>query len=419
MPAGLQQKVLWQHQVAKLIDEGQSSLDGLDEQLMRYDLLATARERMEVSYTAMEDSLNSIRALLEEYGLAGQTNPAFNNAPVDDLSEYYHHILRDWAWDDYDSPWFETHANDANLKRTLATLPSNAQVNQLLVLGSGAGRLSWDLHKYFKPEFTLASDLNPLLLAASERLVKKQQALFLPELCTYPQIGYPHAKNWQMQPPEDANNLRDSWFALGADVWNMPIKPNSVDTIVTSWLLDVTGGDVRDLIGVIHYLLKPEGLWINTGPLLYSRSLPFDQKYNADEIKQLAELADFNFINENVEEVPHLASPTNARFHHEQVWSFCAQLKPEEQKPIPKPSNTPEWLTPPWLIIHHLPVPKINFQCEQNHEFVQMVLSLVDGERSIHAISQLVQTNMPPGVLAKDAVVALFGEILVGMAENH
>ena len=61
--------------------------------------------------------------------------------------------------------------------------------------------------------------------------------------------------------PQDSDGLYCNWFALGADVWNMPLPEASVDTVVTSWLLDVTGGDVKDLIAVVDYLLKPGGCW--------------------------------------------------------------------------------------------------------------------------------------------------------------
>ena len=83
---------------------------------------------------------------------------------------------------------------------------------------------------------------------------------------------------------------------------------------------------------------------------------------------------------------------------------------------MPVPGNTDEWLTPPWLIMHHQPVPAISFQCQMGHDFIRQVLSLVDGKRSIYLIAQMVQPGLPEGVDAKEAVVALFGQILEQMA---
>lgn len=417
---GIQQKNLWQHQMAMMESQGAEALEHMDYTLQGYDITPLTRERLEQARAAMHESLEMILGQLKNAGLHSQLHELFEQTTVDNPTEYYHHILRDWAWDSEPSPHYPSHVNDANLQRVLTIWPEQ-QPKRMLFLGAGAGRLSWDLHKTFKPEFTIASDINPFLLTCAHALIKQRKAITLPELYTFPQLGYPYSRSWQMTPPEDPENLHQSWFALGADVWNMPLKPGSVDTLVTSWLLDVTGGDVKDLIAVIDYLLKPGGYWINTGPLLYSSRLSFDKKYSAEEIFDFADMAGLELQQRSVEEVAHMASPLNARYHHEQLLTFCAR-KRSEARPIPQPGPTREWLTPPWLVMHHQPVPKIAFQCQMGHEFIQQVLDLVDGERSIYLIAHLLQPNLPEGVDAKEAVVALFGQILEQMAgggENH
>lgn len=414
LPAGLQQKALWQHQMAMMNEQGAKALAHIDNQLQGFDVTAATRDRLELSYAAMEQSLHQIMQLLVDGGLNPEFDARFDQSDVDNPTEYYHHVLRDWAWDEQASEHFTSHANDANLQRVLSVWP-DPKPGRMLVLGAGAGRLSWDLHATLNAELTFASDINPFLLASAQRLIKERQSFTLPELYTYPQIGYPYAKAWVMNPPSDEHNQHQQWFALGADVWNMPLKKHSVDTIVTSWLLDVTGGDIKDLISVIAYLLTPGGRWINTGPLLYSRNLSFDKKYSAQEILEFADLAGFELQGEAVDEIAHMVSPLNARYHHEQILSFNMLKRQEAPVPI-KPSNTAAWLTPGWLVLHHLPIPKIAFECERGHEFIGRVLDLVDGERSVYLISQLVQSSLPEGVNAKEAVVALFGQVLAGMA---
>ncbi len=413
---GIQQKNLWQHQMAMMESQGADSLAHLNYLLQGYDVSALTRARLEQAHAAMQESLEMILGQLRDAGLQSERNELFEQGTVDNPTEYYHHILRDWAWDAEPSQHYATHVNDANLKRVLEVWP-DPQPKKMLFLGAGAGRLSWDLHKTLRPEFTIASDINPFLLACADSLIRRRKPIILPELYTYPQIGYPYSRSWRMEPPEDPEQLHKSWFALGADVWNMPLPEGCVDTIVTSWLLDVTGGDVKDLIAVIGYLLKPGGQWINTGPLLYSGQLSFDLKYSAEEILDFADMAGFEVQEASVEEIAHMASPLNARYHHEQVFSFAAR-KRTESRPLPSPGHTDAWLTPPWLVMHHQPIPKIEFQCQMGHEFIRQVLSLVDGQRSIYLIAQLVQPTLPEGVNAKEAVVALFGQILEQMAES-
>lgn len=411
---GIQQKHLWQHQMAMMETQGADALEHLEYIMQGYDVTPLTRARLEQAYASMDESLEMILGQLKGAGLESQRSEVFEQMTVDNPTEYYHHILRDWAWDGEPSRHYKKHVNDANLHRVLDVW-HKPRPEKLLFLGAGAGRLSWDLHKELKPEFTIASDINPFLLCCAQTLIKSRNSITLPELYTYPQIGFPYSRSWVMEPPEDPDNLHKNWFALGADVWNMPLREGCVDAIVTSWLLDVTGGDVRDLISVINYLLKPGGYWINTGPLLYSARLSFALKYSAEEILEFADMAGFDIERQSVEEIAHMASPLNARYHHEQVFSFAARKRASTPS-VPAPGHTQEWLTPAWLVMHHQPVPKINFQCEMGHEFIQQVLSLVDGKRSIYLIAQLVQPRLPEGVDAKEAVVALFGQILEQMA---
>jgi hypothetical protein len=414
---GIQQKYLWQHQMAMMETQGSEALENLEYILQGYDITQLTRSRIERAHAAMSESLTVILAQLKNAGLNSQRYDIYEHIPLDNPTEYYHHILRDWAWDHEPSRHYQNHVNDTNLNRVL-NIWSSHKPQKMLFLGAGAGRLSWDLHHTLKPEFTLASDINPFLLTCAQSLIKDRKNLILPELYTFPQIGYPFAKSWLMQPPEDANQLHKSWFALGADVWNMPLKEASMDTLVTSWLLDVTGGDVKDLIAVIGYLLQPGGYWINTGPLLYSGKLSFDLKYSAEEIFEFADMAGFDIELKSVEEIAHMASPLNARYHHEQILSFSAR-KRTTIKPPATPGKSQAWLTPPWLVMHHVPIPKIQFVCNMGHDFIKQAIALVDGQRSIYHIAQLLQPSLPEGVDAKEALVALFGQILEQMSEDH
>lgn len=413
---GLKQRELWQHQMAMMETQGQEALEYMDYLLEGYDLTPRSRARLEMAHDAMGESLEMILDQLKSGGLSSQHSEEFSVSSVDNPTEYYHHILRDWAWDDEPSEHYPTHVNASNLERVLKVW-ENPSAEHLLCLGAGAGRLSWDLHQHLRPEFSIASDINPFLLSCAQTLIKERSSLTLPELYTYPQMGYPYSKSWCMQPPLDPDGLAKSWYALGADVWNMPLKPHSMDVVVTSWLLDVCGGDVKDLISVIDYLLKPGGLWVNTGPLLYSSQMSFDKKYSAEEILDFADMAGFELEQHSVEEVAHMASPLNARYHHEQIFSFSAR-KRTVPKALPKPAMNSEWLTPSWLVMHHLPIPNIEFRCEIGHDFIRQTLDLVDGERTIFQIAQMLQSTLPQGVDAKDAVVALFGQILEQMAEG-
>src|SRR5688572_5926339 len=151
---GIQQKNLWQHQMAMMETQGSDALDHMEYILQGYDVSALTRTRLEEAHAVMRESLEMIIGQLQDAGLQSRRNELFEQMTVDNPTEYYHHILRDWAWDSEPSKHFKTHVNNANLQRVLDIWPS-PQPGKMLFLGAGAGRLSWDLHHALKPEFTI------------------------------------------------------------------------------------------------------------------------------------------------------------------------------------------------------------------------------------------------------------------------
>ena len=139
-PSGLGQKALWQHQMAMMQHQGSEALSQLSEKIKSFDNTPLTRKRLEISYAAMEEMLKSVFELFESTGINANFDEGFAQSDIDNPMEYYQHILRDWAWDENETPHFDTHANDANLKRVLDVWPS-PDPGTLLVLGAGAGRV--------------------------------------------------------------------------------------------------------------------------------------------------------------------------------------------------------------------------------------------------------------------------------------
>lgn len=401
-PAGNHHTVIWQHQTATMQYMALQGLAALEESLSRYDLTNTSRQRLTDIQTANQLNLESILALLQKHGVNPAPNEQLGQMNPGDISEYFDLIFRDWAWDSGSTPNQE---NTSALQRTMqfiADLPTKPQ--RILVLGAGAGRLSWDIHSQLKPEFTVALDSNPLLLAVASELIYNQKPLNFGEFKNFPQINYPTTKSWTLNPIDDPENLRDSWLLMGANVWQLPFIKQTFDLIITPWFIDVNGGDVRDLIGLIHQQLTDHGHWINSGPLLFTRHLPTQLKFTASEIKEFIDLSGFAFCSEEIENTGYLLSPLEARFREEQIWSFSAQKRTPLTETIIQTSA--------WLIMHHLPIPKLNFTCQDSHQLIDIILAKVDGIRSINDICFEIAMQVPEGIAVKDLVVTLFGQII-------
>lgn len=406
-PAGAHHKLIWQHQTATLQYMAHQGLAALQESLSRYDLTNTSRQRLADIQTANQINLESILTLLQKHGVTPAANEQLGQMNPGDMSEYFDLVFRDWAWDSTEKPNQENASALQRIMQSIAALPEKPQ--RILVLGAGAGRLSWDIHTQLKPEFTVALDSNPLLLAAASELIYNQNPLTFGEFKNFPQINFPVTQNWTLNAVNDSERLRDSWFLMGANVWQLPFTKNTFDLIITPWFIDVNGGDVRDLIGLIHEQLTNNGHWINSGPLLFTRHLPTQLKYTSTEIKEFIELSGFTFNSEEINNAGYLISPLEARFREEQVWTFSAQKK------IPSIETIIQ--THAWLIMHHLPIPNINFICQDSHPLIDTILEKVDGMRSINDMCFEIAMHIPEGIAVKDVVVTLFGQIISDQAQ--
>lgn len=410
-PAGIHQKTIWQHQTATLLGNAVQGLNNIRESLARYDLSDATRERLAEIYKANLINRDSIQSLLKKKSLIPEPNEQLSNMNPGDLGEYFDLIFRDWGWDSVSSPSKENHTAFLRIKSLLDKLTEKPK--KILVLGAGAGRLSWDLHHYLNPEFTLAVDSNPLLLAAADELIRQQNPLQFSEFKLFPQAAFPTTKTQAIAPPENTASNADNWFLLGANVWNLPLLKNSFDLILTPWFIDVNGGDVRDLIGIIHNLLAPKGSWLNTGPLLFTRHLPLQLKYSHTEIREFIGLTNMEILEESIDQAQYLISPMEARFREEQVWSFIATNTDSSKSVLPTPG-----ILAPWLTMHHLPIPHMHFPVTQPHPLIEAIIAMIDGEKSINSISAILITQLPPGTAVTDVVVSILGQLVLDQ-QNH
>ena len=395
MPAGRWQRHLWQHQLALNNQQAQGGMAAMQALLERSDLVPASRQRIEESRDIAQASLASIEGLLAQAGLTPVWDEQFNHLSLGPISEYYHHILQDWAW------------GDATLHARLAPLLSLEQPqpgSSLLALGAGAGRLSWELHQRWRAGVSLATDINPLLLAASHRLIVNQEAFTFYELNSFPQITKARSAAYSLEPACGTEQARRSWHAVAADVWHMPIKPNSLDIVLTAWFIDVHGGDNRALISLIQRWLKPGGRWINSGPLLYPKATPMEQKYDRDELLELMQVAGLICEEERLDEQRHLMSPINVRTQTEQVWTFSAR-----KAAAPPPSD--KRLPPAWLLFHHLPVPQCFMPPAESHPLIDQLLAHLDGQRSIEALAAATARHFPDGLDPQATIVDILGEL--------
>lgn len=98
----------------------------------------------------------------------------------------------------------------------------------------------------------------------------------------------------------------------------------SFDSVVTPWFIDQVPQDLPAFMTEVGRLLRPGGLWLNQGPLIYPEQVPFERRYSADELFELATARGFVIAESRRASQPYLVSPLSGHGKLEAVLSFRA-----------------------------------------------------------------------------------------------
>jgi ubiquinone/menaquinone biosynthesis C-methylase UbiE len=331
---------------------------------------AATRSRLKLLAMACSDHARRLQALLAPLE-AGADQAAMATyaaltpvvASTQGLASYYANVHRDWCWGDA-----ENHASGEAVRRALGAVPPQ----RLLVLGSGAGRLAYDLHVSLRPVATVAADINPLLMAVARRMYTGER-IDLYEFPVAPRDLASHALLRALLPPARA---QPGLQLVYADAKQPPFAPGSFDTVVTPWLVDVVDIDLASLAATINTLLAPGGRWVCTGTLFFQQGDPA-QAYSSEEVQQVVGEAGFESPQLDCSKLPYLASPASRHARVEEIVTFAVAKTGEAQRP---PRSLPDWLLDPRQPV---PLPPEVAEHALALRVRGYVASLVDGKRSL------------------------------------
>jgi hypothetical protein len=331
---------------------------------------AATRNRLKLLAMACSDHARRLQALLspletEAAQAAAATYAALAPAvaSAQGLASYYANVHRDWCWGE-----LENHAASEAVRRALGS----AKPERMLVLGSGAGRLAYDLHASLHPAATVAADINPLLMTVARRMYAAER-IDLYEFPLAPRNLASHALLRALVSPGRAAAGLQLVFA---DAKQPPFAPGSFDTVVTPWLVDVIDTDLASLAATVNSLLAPGGRWVCTGTLFFQQGDPAEA-YSGEEVQEVVAEAGFESPELECSKVPYLASPASRHARIEEVVTFAVGKVREAVLPV---RSLPDWLADP-----RQPVPLLPEVAE--HALALRVrgyvASLVDGRRSL------------------------------------
>lgn len=351
----------------------------LQTELQNPRLRPLTRDRLSLLNRATVDQLKRLRELLaplaihQAQGTLATHLALQTRLPGDQgLTTYYPNIHRDWAWGDEE--------NEATLRLVGGALPGRESVDSLLVLGSGAGRLAYDLHQEYAVGLTLALDFNPLLALLARRATAGE-ATELWEFPLAPRTLAEHAVLRSLVAPEP---VRDGFHLLLGDALRPPLCAGSFDVIVTPWMVDILPEDFRTLVARLNSLLKTGGRWICFGSLSFGQRMA-SQRYSLEEA--LCIVMDNGFAEPDVREddIPYMCSPASRHGRLENVVTIVA----DKTRNAPQPAR--HRALPDWLITGTQPVPLLPaFELQaMTTRIYAFIMGLIDGRRSIRDMARL------------------------------
>lgn len=362
-----------------------SDAAGVQAELQNPRLRPLTRERLTLLHEACSDQarrlVDLLRPLTLHHSQAGMaTHLAMQTRlPVDQgLTTYYANIHRDWAW-----------GGDENTK-SLELVSSGISVGgrgdsrppgSVVVLGSGAGRLAYDLHQQLQPEVTVALDFNPLLTLVAARAVSGAGTQ-LWEFPIAPRSISDHAVLQTLLAPEP---VRDGFHLLLADVLRPPLAAESVDVVVTPWVVDILPEDFHVFAARVNGLLKPGGRWINFGSLAFSQP-GVATRYSLEEALAIVMHNGFAEPEAWEEEIPYMCSPASRHGRRELVVTIAAT----KERSVSRPAR--HRALPDWLIGGTQPVPLLpDFQLQaMSTRIYGFIMGLIDGRRSVTDMAKLI-----------------------------
>jgi hypothetical protein len=363
---------------------------------LRKDLAAATRVRLEAEVAALASHAQRIAALLAPLAAASPgaelaSYLALRTRPPSDqgVVTYYQNLHRDWAWGEAE--------NDASFAIVAEALAGNTP-GRMLVLGSGAGRLAYDLHMRLDPAVTFALDFNPLLVLIADRIMRGERI----ELHEFPIA--PRGDRAVLNSLCAATPLRPGFQHVLADALRPPFPPGSFDTVVTPWLIDIVPEPFPRLAARINTLLVPGGRWLNFGSLAFQDTDPA-LALSLPEVADVVASSGFDRPLISETRIPYMCSPASRHGRTEMVVSWSA-ARTGKVKRAPRHEALPDW-----LVRGDVPVPRSEHVATQAfatrvHAFI---LSLADGHRTLKDMAEvLVEQKLMHEAEAEGAVRSFF-----------
>ena len=343
------------------------------EERLELELQATSEHRQTLQRMLAPIDVHPMQATFESH-LALRTRLPQEQG----LNTYYANVHRDWAWGD------DENASSLNeLREALhASDDGGETVGKTLVLGSGAGRLAYDIHMGLAATLTVAMDFNPLLMLIADA-VTRGKPLNLYEFPIAPRTSKEVAVLRELAAPLA---VRDGFLLVLGDVLRAPFRSAAFDTVVTPWLVDIVCEDLPVMASRINRLLRVGGRWINFGSLAFEHA-EHARRYGPEETIAIVQQCGFEAPHVREETIPYMCSPASRHGRKETVFTFAA-TKNVDVSPPPRHRALPDWIVTGKEAVPVTPSFRTQALTTRIYSYI---MSLIDGRRTIEDMAAILE----------------------------
>jgi uncharacterized protein YbaR (Trm112 family)/ubiquinone/menaquinone biosynthesis C-methylase UbiE len=368
----------WRNRTALYLQEFQLQARRAEIDLAALDPGSAAARRVRRLAGAYVTHAAWVRELLAPLGSSERAMPHATQLAFDtelphtqDLHSYHANVHRDWAWGDAE--------NETSWEMVAPSLAETR--GAVLVLGAGAGRLAYDVHRRGKHEATVALDRDPLLLAVGRRAAAGE-SVRLYEFPLAPLGADDAAVERVLRAPAPA---RAGLAFVAADAWRAPFAPQTFDAVITPWLLDVVDVPLPTVAAHVNRLLRIGGRWINFGSLAFPSARPA-LRWSADDVREIVTSSGFEAYDSQDRRVPYLQSPSSRHARLETVACFVARKK-RRGAPLEERVRVPPWIADADAVVPRTP----DLELQSTAARIRAVLlALLDGTRSVDDVARIV-----------------------------
>lgn len=408
----------WRERADRLLQEYAAEISDLKESAKDSTSQVT-KQRLETIRTLKIQQLEMLKRILEpmkpgtKLSLPKKLAFGYRLPFSQGLLGYFPNIARDWAHgnetaDAENQKLFETTL--AAISNDLKEKLEKDNLSRILVLGSGASRLAYDVAMQFPKATVIALDLNPVLLLAAQS-VNSGEKLKAITFSVSPRDRMNPGQIAELRAPKGtATNLE---FVF-ADVYALPFLEAQFDLCLSPWLVDILPRRFEELTKSIARVMKPKSAWVNCGAWFFNFRNEADN-ISLVEAEEIGTANGWQPLSSNLVETPYLQSSldNHRRFETMTVFSWrkvASSPDVSTRTPPPPIDDRAEWVKNTGL-----PVPKLAPFSASAETYATMawVLAQVDGRRTLEDIAQiLMQQSGMEHDQAIDAVQSFFDRYL-------